>query len=286
MNNDQRKRAASPVGGDDLTDDLFDNIRKYIYQSARISLGENKRELVRARFGKVIRQRKMSGFHEYFDWMKNDTTGEAMREALNAIATNLTSFFRENQHFQYIADTLIPRIAASGRKRIRGWSAGCSTGEEVYTIGITLLENIPDHGRWDIRLLATDLDTEVVANGQQGLYAKERLHGVSPVIIKRYFDPTSDEKGRPAYQARQALRNLVSFRYLNLFSDWPFRNKLTFIFCRNVMIYFDRETQELLINRFYDQLESGGHLFIGHSESLSGIKHRFEYSQPTVYIRN
>ena len=109
---------------------------------------------------------------------------------------------------------------------------------------------------------------------------------MSPVIIKRYFDPTSDEKGRPAYQARQALRNLVSFRYLNLFSDWPFRNKLTFIFCRNVMIYFDRETQELLINRFYDQLESGGHLFIGHSESLSGIKHRFEYSQPTVYIRN
>ncbi|MDR1611821.1 MAG: protein-glutamate O-methyltransferase CheR [Planctomycetota bacterium] len=278
-------------GGDDLTDDLFNKIRKYVYQHARISLGENKRELVRARFGKVIRQRKMKGFREYFNWMQNDKSGEALSEVMNAISTNLTSFFRENQHFQYLANTFLPMLAASpearrgGKIRLRGWSAGCSTGEEVYSIAITLLENIQDHAGWDIKLLATDLDTEVVAHGQRGLFARERLKGVPPAIVKRYFDTAVDDKGKPAYQAKAVLRGLATFRYLNLFTDWPFRNKFNFIFCRNVMIYFDRETQEQLINRFYNLLGPGGHLFIGHSESLSGVTHRFEYAQPTIYVK-
>lgn len=278
-------------GGDDLSDDLFNKIRKYIYDHARISLGDNKRELIRARFGKVIRQRQMSGFKEYFEWMQRDKSGEALREVMNVIATNLTSFFRENQHFQYLANTLLPRLAASpaarsgGKIQLRAWSAGCSTGEEVYTICITLLENIPNPEAWDIKLLATDIDTEVVAHGQRGLYRKDRLNGVSTTLIKRYFDATIDDKGKPAYQVKAALRNLVTFRHLNLFSEWPFRRKFDFIFCRNVMIYFDRPTQEALINRYYDQLQPGGHLFIGHSESLNGINHRFDYSQPTIYVK-
>ncbi len=278
-------------GGDDLTDELFNNIRKYIYEKARISLGDNKRELVRARFGKVIRQRKMSGFKEYFNWMKTDNTGEALREVMNAISTNLTSFFRENQHFQYLANTFLPYIAQSpqnkvgGKIRLRGWSAGCSTGEEVYTICMTLLENIPNPEAWDIKLLATDIDTEVVAHGQRGVYAKDRVSGLANSIVTRYFTQISDSKGKPAYQVKPALRNMVTFRHLNLFTDWPFKHKFDFIFCRNVMIYSDRPTQELLVNRYYEQLAVGGHLFIGHSESLNGIKHSFEYSQPTIYIK-
>ncbi|MDR0361856.1 MAG: protein-glutamate O-methyltransferase [Planctomycetota bacterium] len=279
------------TGGDDLTDDIFNKIRKYVYQHARISLGENKRELVRARFGKVIRQRKMEGFRDYYQWMQNDATGEALSEVMNAISTNLTSFFRENQHFQYLANTFLPALGASppamrgGKIMLRGWSAGCSTGEEVYSTGITLLENIHDPARWDIKLLATDIDTEVVGHGQRGVYAEERLKGVSQANVKRYFDPVMGAKGKPACRVKPALRNLVTFRYLNLFADWPFRNKFSFIFCRNVMIYFDRETQEQLVNRFYNQLGPGGHLFIGHSESLSGIKHHFDYAQPTVYVK-
>ena len=278
-------------GEDDLTDELFDNFRKYIYDHARISLGENKRELIRARFGKVIRHRRMSGFREYFEWMKTDTSGDAMREVMNAIATNLTSFFRENQHFQYLANTLLPELAKSpaskcgGKTKLRGWSAGCSTGEEVYTISIVLMENIPNPESWDIKLLATDIDTEVVAHGQQAIYSKDRLNGVANNVITRFFDPGVDERERPVYQVKQVLRNLVTFRYMNLFSPWPFKNKFDFIFCRNVMIYFDRPTQEDLVNRFYDQLNPGGHLLIGHSESLNNIKHRFEYAQPTVYVK-
>ena len=275
---------------DDLTVELFDKICKYIYEKARINLGKNKMELVRARFGKVMRQRKMSGFREYFKWMQTDTTGEALREVMNAISTNLTSFFRENEHFVFMSKVMLPALeqkgARSGGKiRLRGWSAGCSTGEEVYTMTMTIAETVPKLDEWDIKLLATDIDTEVVATGQRGVYGKERISGIPPALVKKYLDSTTDEKGKPAYRMKDKLRNMIAFRHLNLFSDWPFRNKFNYIFCRNVMIYFDRPTQEMLVNRYYENLASGGYLFIGHSESLSGINHRFEYVKPTIYMR-
>ncbi|MCD8139911.1 MAG: hypothetical protein LUE17_09070 [Planctomycetaceae bacterium] len=275
---------------DDLTNELFDKICKYIYEKARIGLGKNKMELVRARFGKVIRQRQMSGFREYFQWMVSDTTGDALREAMNAISTNLTSFFRENDHFEFMAKTLLPEIErrnvrTGGKIRLRGWSAGCSTGEEVYTLSMTISEFVKKRDEWDIKLLATDIDTEVVAHGQRGVYGKDRITGIPSTLVKKYLDPVTDEKGRPAYRMREDLRRMITFRHLNLFTDWPFRNKFNFIFCRNVMIYFDRPTQEALINRYYDNLAPGGYLFIGHSESLSGVNHRFEYVKPTIYMR-
>ncbi|MCD8350439.1 MAG: hypothetical protein LUC93_07505 [Planctomycetaceae bacterium] len=275
---------------DDLTNELFDKICKYIYEKARISLGKNKMELVRARFGKVIRQRKMSGFREYFQWMVSDTTGDALREVMNAISTNLTSFFRENDHFEFMSRTMLPdlerrNVRTGGKIRLRGWSAGCSTGEEVYTLSMTISEHIKKRDEWDIKLLATDIDTEVVAHGQRGVYGKDRITGIPPTLVKKYLEPVSDEKGRPAYRMREELRRMITFRHLNLFTDWPFRNKFNFIFCRNVMIYFDRPTQESLINRYYDNLAPGGFLFIGHSESLSGVNHRFEYVKPTIYMR-
>ena len=273
---------------DDLTPELFDKIRQYVYSQARISLGANKMELVRARFGKVIRQRKMSGFREYFKWIQEDTTGEALREVMNAISTNLTSFFRENEHFVYLAKEFLPMIEqkgvrTGGKIRLRGWSAGCSTGEEVYTIAMTLCENIQHMEGWDIKLLATDIDTEVVGHGLRGIYGQDRVQGIPQNIMKKYFEPCVDAKGKPAFRTAEKLRRLITFRHLNLFSAWPFKNKFDFIFCRNVMIYFDRPTQESLINKYYEQLNPGGHLFIGHSESLSGVNHRFEYIKPTIY---
>ncbi len=273
---------------DDLTNELFDKIRKYVYQQAKISLGANKMELVRARFGKVIRQRKMSGFHEYYKWMVEDKTGEALREVMNAISTNLTSFFRENEHFQFMTNTMLPQIAKGtrqgGKIRLRGWSAGCSTGEEVYTMTMTIAEAAGRLEEWDVKLLATDIDTEVVGTGH-GLYLKDRVSGIPPAFVKKYLDSTTDEKGRPAYRMKDVLRRMVTFRHLNLFSEWPFKNKFNYIFCRNVMIYFDRPTQESLINNYYNVLGPGGYLFIGHSESLSGITHKFEYVKPTIYMR-
>ncbi|MCL2001020.1 MAG: hypothetical protein FWG74_06260, partial [Planctomycetes bacterium] len=178
---------------DDLTPELFGKFCKYIYEKARITLGSNKMELVRARFGKVIRQRQMSGFREYFRWIQDDTTGEALREVMNAISTNLTSFFRENEHFIFLGKTLLPALEINtasrvgGKIRLRGWSAGCSTGEEVYTVCITLAENIGRMEEWDIKLLATDIDTEVVGHGQSGIYGANRMEGIQPQMLKKYF---------------------------------------------------------------------------------------------------
>ena len=273
----------TPQHADDLTDDLFNKFREYVYKHARISLGENKRELIRARFGKTIRQRKMSGFHEYYDWITSDKTGEASREVMNAISTNLTSFFRENKHFEFLVQTVIPELAERAAKRLRGWSAGCSTGQEVYTIAMVLREHLAGIEQWDVKLLATDLDTDVVQAGARGFYLLEHAQGIPPTLQKKYFDSVVGERGKPGLQAGDALRSMVTFRHLNLFSPWPFKHLFDFIFCRNVMIYFDRPTQEQLIERYHQVLAPGGYLFIGHSESLSGIKHSFEYVLPTIY---
>lgn len=275
---------------DDLTDELFKKIAKYVYDRARITLGKNKMELVRARFGKVIRKRNMSGFREYFKWVEADASGEAFREVMNAISTNLTSFFRENDHFQFMTNTMLPQIEArgvrsGGKISLRGWSAGSSTGEEVYTISMVVSEFIDRPDEWDVKLLATDIDTEVVATGQRGIYGKDRISGIPPALVKKYLDNAVDAKGQPAYRMKEQLRRLITFRHLNLFSEWPFRHKFNFIFCRNVMIYFDRPTQEKLINNYYNNLAPGGYLFIGHSESLSGVNHKFEYVKPTIYMR-
>jgi chemotaxis protein methyltransferase CheR len=188
-----------------------------------------------------------------------------------------------------MANTLLPQVANSqrqgGKIRLRGWSAGCSTGEEVYTMTMTIAEAVAKLDEWDVKLLATDIDTEVVATGQRGLYLKERVTGIPPALVKKYLESTVDDKGRPAYRMKEILRRMVTLRHLNLFTDWPFKNKFNYIFCRNVMIYFDRPTQESLINHYYNVLGPGGYLFIGHSESLSGITHKFEYVKPTVYMR-
>lgn len=275
---------------DDLSEELFKKICKYVYDHAKISLGKNKKELVRARLGKVIRQRKMSGYREYFKWVEADQTGEAFREVMNAISTNLTSFFRENEHFKFMTSTMLPQIESNsprsgGKIRLRGWSAGSSTGEEVYTISMVISEYVQRPEEWDIKLLATDIDTEVVATGQRGIYGRDRVKGIPLQLLKKYLDDVKDERGQPAYRMKEQLRRLIAFRHLNLFSEWPFRNKFNFIFCRNVMIYFDRPTQEALINNYYNTLGPGGYLFIGHSESLSGVNHKFEYVKPTIYMR-
>lgn len=276
------------VETDDLTDDLFKDICDYIYMQARITLGENKKDLVRNRFGKVMRQRGLSSYHDFFKWVRNDTTGDALREVMNAISTNLTSFFRENDHFVQLAKVVIPEVekrgpGPNGKIRLRGWSAGCSTGEEVYTMTIVIRETIRNPEKWDIKLLASDLDTNVVAHGHRGLYGKDRLQGIAHSIITRYFTPTLGPDGKEAFQIKEENRRMVAFRHLNLFSDWPFKHKFNYIFCRNVMIYFDKPTQQGLINRYYDALEPGGFMFIGHSENLNDIKHKFQYFKPTVY---
>jgi len=267
----------------------FRRISDVIYEHCGINLHGGKKELVRARLAKRLREGHFNTFAEYIQHVLDDSTGRELSALVDSISTNLTKFFREDQHFEYVRTQLLPRIIASKQHssafRIRAWSAGCSSGEEPYSIAITLLEGIQGKGRWDVKLLATDVSTRILERAKKGVYEQDRIDPISLPLRNRYL--TRRREGtKEVYEVGSALRELIVFRYLNLMQDWPIKGPLDFIFCRNVMIYFDKPTQERLINRFYDLLGPGGILFTGHSESLTGIKHAFKYVQPTIYLKS
>ncbi len=270
-----------------LTDAQFDTLSTLVKRVAGINLHDGKKELVKSRLNKRLRSLNLNSFDEYIDYLAADKSAVEMTAMLDAISTNLTSFFRENSHFEFLADTELPRIvaqAAHGGRRIRIWSAGCSSGEEPYTIMMCLMENLPDASRWDVKLLATDLSTQVLSRAKQGLYTEERVASIPLALRSRYFRPVR-HGSETLYQVNDDIRRKITFARVNLMDDWPMRGPFDVIFCRNVMIYFDKPTQERLVNRYWDLLAPDGLLFIGHSESLTGVKHRFRYVQPTVYQR-
>ena len=268
-----------------LTDDEFEQISTLVYDHCGINLHNGKKELVRSRLAKILRQRRLTSFSAYMEYVCADTTGQAFSELIDSLSTNLTSFFRESIHFEFLATTFLPELIARKQHdptpRLRGWSAGCSSGEEPYSIAITLLEALPHRPRWDVKLLATDISTRILKRAEEGVYEPERVEPVPGALKNRYLISRSRPHGK-RYEIAPALRQIVVFKYLNLMGEWPFR-AFDFIFCRNVMIYFDKPTQQRLIDRFWQVLAPGGILFTGHSESLTGIRHNFRYIQPTIY---
>lgn len=271
-----------------LTDQEFEDISRMVYRHCGIDLHDGKKELVRSRLAKLVRKYDISTFQEYCRYVLSDASGNAMTELTDAISTNLTSFFREPQHFNFLAGTLIPELTSrkNGKpSKIRAWSAGCSTGEEPYTIAITLLESLRQNSQWDVKILATDISSRVLQRATEGIYDEERVAPVSPATKSRYLTPIRRD-GQNLYQVSPALQKMIVFKYLNLMESWPFRGPFDFIFCRNVMIYFDKPTQQKLVNRYWDVLDCGGYLFTGHSESLTGIAHKFRYIQPTIYRKD
>jgi len=274
-----------------LTDRDFHKISDLVYEHCGINLHAGKKELVRARLAKRLRQGNFRTFSEYMRHVLEDTTGKEFSVLIDSLSTNLTSFFREGQHFEFLRNKFLPSLMERKRAkpdfRVRAWSAGCSSGEEPYSIAITLLDAVQGQGRWDIKILATDISTSVLEVAKTGIYDKQRVEPVSPMQRQRYFlvSRTEDQK---VFEVNQNLRDIVIFKYLNLMGNWPIDTRhggLDFIFCRNVMIYFDKPTQRRLVNRFWDLLSSGGILFTGHSESLTGIEHKFRYVQPTIYAK-
>lgn len=270
-----------------LTDEDFRQISQIVYDHCGINLHDGKKELIRARLAKKLRAGRFRSFPEYMEFVQSDKTGRAFSDFIDVLSTNLTSFFRENQHFEYVKNVLLPRIIEKKRKlgnnRIRVWSAGCSSGEEPYTIAITLLENLPGE-RWDAKILATDISTRILEKAKAGLYAPERVEPVSLEQKRKYLIQRTQD-GQKLFEVSRVLREMITFNYLNLMTDWPIKGPLDFIFCRNVMIYFDKPTQASLVNRYWNLLDSGGVLFTGHSESLTGIEHQFKYVQPTIYMK-
>ena len=270
-----------------LTDEDFQQVSQIVYDHCGINLHDGKKELIRARLAKKLREGGFRTFSDYMNHLSNDASGKEFSAFIDVLSTNLTSFFRERQHFEYLQNNLLPRLVEKKSKqnnyRLRAWSAGCSSGEEPYTIAITLLDTI-QRGRWDIKVLATDISTRILEKAKAGIYPAERIEPV-PVQQRNKYMVAKKCGSQKQFEVADCLREIIVFRYLNLMEEWPMTGPLDFIFCRNVMIYFDKQTQAMLVNRFYKLLDSGGVLFTGHSESLTGIDHQFKYIQPTIYMK-
>lgn len=264
-----------------LTDDEFDSISEFVRDVCGINLHAGKRELVQARLAKRVRALGVRSFGEYVDYVRHDSSGCELASMLDVLSTNLTSFFREPQHFEYLTRQFLPTCKAP---RLRFWSAGCSSGEEPYSMGISLLEALAEHSGTDVRICATDLSQVALARARQGIYDAQRIANCSPQVRSKYFECVQTRPER-MYRVCPQVRRLVTFGRLNLIDRWPMKGPFEVIFCRNVMIYFEKSTQARLIQRFHDLLGPGGLLCIGHSESLTGIRHEFQYIQPTIYRR-
>jgi chemotaxis protein methyltransferase CheR len=268
----------------ELTDSEFKRLRELVHARTGIALSEAKRELLYGRLARRLRKLKLNSFAEYCRLVETDDSAE-LQELTNAITTNLTSFFREDYHFKQLSLEALPQIQAKrlGKRRIRLWSAGCSTGEEPYSLAIVMRETLAQLAGWDIKLLATDIDSKVVATATEGVYASDRFKGVAPERVRSWF---RDVAGRPGLlAASDELKSLITFKQLNLLDPWPVKGPFDVIFCRNVVIYFDKATQRGLFDRMADLQEPGGWLFIGHSENLLNVTRRYKLVGRTVYRR-
>ncbi|NDY95337.1 CheR family methyltransferase [Wenzhouxiangella limi] len=269
------------AGRETLTPAEFDFIRGLIRDYAGIVIGENKRSMVQGRITRRMRELGIRDVGEYLDYIR--TAPEIERDGLaSALTTNVTAFFREIHHFEYLTTQFLPSLRGRGLRRIRAWSAGCSSGEEAYSIAITLMEGLGDEKGWDIGVLATDLDFNMIRFAREGVYPLERVGRLPPEQLKRWFlRGGGSQDGR--VMVRPELKRIVRVMPLNLLEEWPMSGPFDVIFCRNVFIYFDRDVKARIVDRYAELLPVGGLLFIGHSESLHGLTDRFELIGGTIY---
>ncbi len=260
----------------------FNQFADYIRANYGINFKTEKKTLVAGRLNNLLSSMNLDSLAEYLDYVTADKSGQAASVMLDKLTTNYTFFMRETEHFSYFRDKVLPYLAGSVKdKDLRIWSAACSTGEEPYTLAMILNEFFSqDKMFWDTKVLATDIAPGVLSVAKTGIYAREKLADLPEDWRRKYFKPY--DKNNDILTER--IRNEVIFGNLNLMdSVYPFRRKMHVIFCRNVMIYFDNDTKDKLVERLYDITEPGGFLFIGHSESLNREKTRYRYVMPAVY---
>jgi chemotaxis protein methyltransferase CheR len=268
-----------------LTDADFSRICALVREHTGIALTDAKRQMVYGRLARRLRALRLVSFADYVELLECADVRE-LQEFTNAITTNLTSFFREAHHFEYLAEQVLPAVAAraGGAGRLRIWSCACSSGEEPYSIAMVLREQQARLSGLDAKILATDLDSNVLATGAAGVYPAERLQNVSKARAAEFFQQgTGAQQGTVKVAA--GLRQLITFKQLNLMKDWPMRGPFDAIFCRNVVIYFDLETKRALFERMAQLQPPGAILFLGHSESLYRISDRYELIGRTIYRR-
>jgi len=258
----------------------FAKIRQLAYDTFGLDLRQGKETLVSARLGKHIRKSGCRSFDEYYRHVVEDSTGQALIHLIDALTTDHTSFFREPAHFDFLRKALLPEWR--NRPSIEIWSAACSSGEEPYSIAMCILEELGRAAPGKVRILATDISTRVLAAAKEGIYPAERFETLSPAQLRGYW-LRGERDFAGSYRAKKELRAMIEFRRLNLLEPVSRIGPFPLIFCRNVMIYFDKPTQRQVIERRSGCLEPGGYLLTGHAESLTGIDHGLRYVQPAVY---
>ena len=266
-----------------MNKNTFEAFRKLVYEKAGIALGEKKEALVAARLSKRMHLLNIDSFEDYMETIKADNTGNEIVQLLDSISTNVTHFFRENQHFDFI----VPQIDnwySQGQRKLRIWSAGCSSGEEPYTIAMTVLEALKGRTA-DIKILATDLSTRILTRAMSGVYGAKDVGKIPENYLKTYFN-RSIEDNQTNYQIIPQCRSIISFQRLNLLSmPYPMKGPFDLIFCRNVMIYFDNDMRKKLLEQYFKLLKTGGYLLVGHAESLTGMLSGFKSVKPSIYIK-
>ncbi len=251
-----------------FSDQDFNAISKLAYEDFGLHLRENKKALVYSRLVGRVRKLKLASFAEYCELLLDSRNKSERLQLLSSLTTNVTRFFREDHHFKILTDHVLPELAkkASNGKAVRLWSAGCSTGQEPYSLAIAIHEHQSELAKKDVRILASDVDTSVLQRAEAGVYEAESASGLTAEQCRSYFSTRADG----ALVASEKIKSLISFRRINLMDDWPISEVFDVIFCRNVAIYFDNETQSRLWKRFSEKLVPGGHMSIGHSERVSG----------------
>ncbi len=264
-----------------LSNSQFDIISKMINQQCGINLCKGKEQLVKSRLIKRLRALGLRDFTEYLNFLEKDISGAELIFMIDALTTNKTDFFREMQHFEFIRREILP---STGSYKLRFWSAGCSSGEEPYSLAIILHEEIKRIEHRDVKILATDISTKMLKVAREAVYPYEVLREIPEQLLRKYF--TRVQNGAiDSYRIIEPMRSMVRLARLNLIDPWPMRGLFDVIFCRNVMIYFDAATRGTLVRRFFEKLKPGGYLFVGHSENLTALSHKFDYVQPTIYKR-
>jgi chemotaxis protein methyltransferase CheR len=262
----------------------FNKIRRIVYDISGISLNEDKYALVNARVSKRMRKLGMADHKHYLQYVIEDDTGIELQHLMDVISTNVTSFYREADHFDFMR-IVLTKWNDKGLNRLRIWSAASSTGEEPYTIAIEIRE-VLGNSNSNVRILATDISSEVIKTAIRGVYNEERLSPVSRAMKAKYFNKIGgvDEA---KYMVKDEIKNMVVFRIFNLSSfPYPLKGPLDLIFCRNVMIYFDRNLRSRLVAEFRRLLKPGGYLFVGHAESIAGMADGFKVVKPSIYVKD
>jgi chemotaxis protein methyltransferase CheR len=265
----------------DITEGEFRDLARLVYDRFGIHLTDKKRALVRGRLNKVLRARNLSSFRGYLDLVAQDGTGTVLMELVDRIATNHTYFFREPEHFAYLQESGLARMTAERPAEVRLWCAGCATGEEAYTLAIVCREWALAHRfQGEFKILATDISVTALETAVKGEYSDDRVRLVPEPLRRKYLSAT----GPDLWSVAPLLRSMILFKRLNFMDGaYPFNNRFHAVFCRNVMIYFDRDTKNALVQRLIPYLLPGGPLFIGHSETLGRETFGLEYVKPSVY---